>query len=87
MTTSATGETKHALVATRQGASRAAALRTFERIYDQFLNRVGSDDLSALCLVLNEVVYLRDCSIKDSDFVAMVVHIQNQVLSHDCKAD
>ena len=54
---------------------------------DELFDGVCADDLRALRFVVNEVVYFRNCSVEDSDFVAMVVHIQNQVLSHDRKAD
>ena len=53
----------------------------------ELLDGVGADDLGALGLVGQKLVDLGGGAVEDGDFIAVVVHVQHQVLSHDCKAD
>jgi hypothetical protein len=48
---------------------------------------VRADDLGALGLVGEEVVDLGNGAVEDGDFEAVVVHVEDEVLSHDGKAD
>jgi hypothetical protein len=41
-----------------------------------------SDDLRSLRLILYEIIHFRDGPVEHSHFVAVVVHVQNEVLSH-----
>ncbi len=61
-------------------------LGRFQRA-DKFLNRMGADNLRALCLIGQKVIDLRNSPIEDGDFKAVVVHIQDQVLAHDGQPD
>jgi hypothetical protein len=54
---------------------------------NKFLNRMRARDLSSGGFVLNEFVNLRDGAVEDGHAIAVVVHIQNQVLSHHGQAD
>src|SRR5262245_34418949 len=54
---------------------------------NKFLNRMPPHDLSSGGFVMNEFVYLRDGAVEDGHAIAVVVHIQNQVLSHHGQAD
>ena len=48
--------------------------------------RVGTHDLGALSLIGKEVIYLAGRTVVRSDREALVVHVQNQVLTHHSKA-
>ena len=49
---------------------------------DEFLHGMGSDNLGAFRLVVDEFVDLGDCPIENGHLVAVVVHIQDQILAH-----
>ncbi len=53
----------------------------------QLLDGVRADDLRALGFVGEEVVDLGDGAVEDGDFEAVVVHVEDKVLSHDGEAD
>jgi hypothetical protein len=53
----------------------------------QLLDGVRADDLGALGFVGEEVVDLGDGAVEDGHFEAVVVHVEDEVLSHDGKAD
>ena len=57
-----------------------------ERLY-QLFNGMRADNLRALGLILDKVVYFGDGSIENGDLVAVVVHIQNQILTHHREAN
>ncbi len=61
----------------------ARALEQADKVFDG----VGSDDLRAFCFVGQEVVYLGDCAIEDGNLEAVVVHVEDKILSHDSEAD
>jgi hypothetical protein len=48
---------------------------------------VGADDVGALGFVGEEVVDLGGGAVEDGDFEAVVVHVEDEILSHDGKAD
>ena len=52
-----------------------------------FLDGVRPDDLRSLGFVGEEVVHLGDGAVEDGDLVAVVVHVQHQVLAHDRQSD
>ena len=54
---------------------------------DQLFDRVRADDLRALRLVVDELVHLGDGAVEHGHLVAVVVHVQDQVLAHDGQAD
>ena len=55
---------------------------------DHLLDRVRADDvLVTLGGVVQELVDLRDGAVEGDHRVAVVGHIQDQVLAHDCQAD
>ncbi len=62
------------------------AARRLERL-NQLLDGMRADDLRALGFVLEELVDLGDGSIEDGHAVAVVVHVQDQILAHDSEAD
>lgn len=49
----------------------------------ELLNGVGANDVGALSLVRKEVVNLGDGSVVGTDLEALVVHVKDQVLTHD----
>jgi hypothetical protein len=54
---------------------------------DQFLERVGADDLAALDVVAtDEIIHLAGRTVVDSDGEPVVFHVQHKVLAHDGKA-
>ncbi len=48
---------------------------------------VRADDLGALGLVGEEVVDLRDGAVEDRHLISVVVHVEHEVLPHDCQTD
>ena len=54
---------------------------------DHLLNRVGSQHFRALRLVREKIVHLGDGTIKGHHGVAVVIHVQNNVLAHDGQPD
>ena len=54
---------------------------------DHLLDRVGADDVCPLGLVVEEIVHLGDGAVVGHDRVAVVVHVEDQVLAHDGQAD
>src|SRR6185503_17044061 len=48
---------------------------------------VGADDIGSFCFIGDEVVDLGDGPVEDRDLESMVVHVEDEILSHDCKAD
>jgi hypothetical protein len=48
---------------------------------------VCSDDLGALRFVGNEIVHLGNGAVEYGYFKAVVVHVEDKILSHDCEAD
>src|SRR5438105_842217 len=54
---------------------------------NEFLDGVSADDLRSRSFVLNKIVDLGDGAVEDRDLVAVVVHIEDQVLPHDGEAD
>ena len=54
---------------------------------NEFLDRVGAHNLRALGFVRNKLIYFGDRSIENGDLVAVIVHIQDQVLAHHGQAD
>ncbi len=53
----------------------------------QLLDRVGADDVRALRLIDEKLVYLGHGAVVDGHDEAVVVHIENQVLAHHGEAD
>ena len=51
------------------------------------LDRVRPYYLRALRLIREEIVHLGDGTVEDGDLVAMVVHVQHQVLAHHRQSD
>ena len=62
------------------------AARALEQAGELF-DRVRADDLRALGFVGDEVVDLGDGAVEDGDLESVVVHVEDEVLSHDGKAD
>ena len=54
---------------------------------DEFLNRVRSLDFRALRLIGEEVIHLRGGAVVDDDGVAVVVHVEDEILAHDGQSD
>ncbi len=54
---------------------------------DELFQRMSADDLGAFGLVGEEVVNFGDGAVEDGDFEAVVVHVEDEVLSHDGEAD
>ena len=61
--------------------------RGFFKHLRQLLDRVRAHHLRAVGFVRDEIVDLRDGAIEDGHAVAVVVHIQDQVLAHYREAD
>lgn len=60
--------------------------RLFQAI-GEFLQAMGADDLGAFGGALQEFVHFGGAAVVGSDFVAVVVHVEDEVLPHDGKAD
>ena len=56
-------------------------------VADHFLDRVGTDDVGAFGLVVEEIVHLGDGAVVGHDGEAVVVHVEDQVLPHDGQPD
>ena len=54
---------------------------------DQLLDGVSADDVGAFGFVGEEVVDLGDGAVEDGHFEAVVIHVENEVLTHYGKAD
>ncbi len=54
---------------------------------DELFDGVRADDLRALGLVGQKVVDLGGGAVEDGNFVAVVVHVQDEVLPHHGQAD
>ena len=61
----------------------AGALEQAGKLFDG----VRADDLGALGFVGDEVIDLGDGAVEDGDLESVVVHVEDEVLSHDGKAD
>jgi len=48
---------------------------------------VRADDLRAFGFVVDEVVDLRYGAIEDRNLLSVVVHVEDEILSHDCQSD
>jgi len=48
---------------------------------------VRANNFRALRFVLNKIVYFRNSTIEYGNFVAVIVHIENEILAHNGKAD
>lgn len=57
------------------------------KLGNEFLDRLGANDVGALSLVGEEVVHLAGGTVVGADGEALVVHVEDQVLTHDGKAD
>src|SRR5262245_8017834 len=55
--------------------------------FDQFLYRMRAYYMRSGGFVLNEFVYLRNGAVEDGHAIAVVIHIQDQILSHHGQAD
>ncbi len=55
--------------------------------FREFFDGMRADYLRALGFVVDELVDFGNGSIEDRHFVSVVVHVQDQVLAHDGKAD
>ncbi len=53
----------------------------------QLFDGVGADNLGALGFVGEEVVHLGNGAVEDGNFEAVVVHVEDKILSHDGEAD
>ena len=54
---------------------------------DQFLNRVGPLDFCSLGFVAQKLIHFGSGAVVNNDCVAVVVHVQDKVLSHDGQSD
>ncbi len=62
------------------------AARALEQA-DELFDGVRADDLGALGFVGQEVVHFGDGAVEDGHLEAVVVHVEDEVLSHDGEAD
>jgi hypothetical protein len=62
------------------------AAGTFEKA-DEFLDGMGADDLGAFGFVGEEVVDFGDGTIEDGHFEAVVIHVEDEILTHYGEAD
>lgn len=58
----------------------------FQRI-DEFLQRMGADDVGAFCAFAEEFVDLLDGPVVGGHHKTVVVHVQYEILAHDGQAD
>ncbi len=49
---------------------------------NQLFNRMRSDDLRPFCFVTNKVVHLRNGPVEDRHPITVIVHVENQILTH-----
>ena len=61
----------------------AGALEEADKLFDG----VSADNLGSFGFVGDEVVDLRNRAVEDGDFEAVVVHVENEILTHDGEAD
>jgi hypothetical protein len=54
---------------------------------DQLLDRVSADDVGAFGFVGEEIVDFGNGAVEDGHFEAVVIHVENEVLTHHGKAD
>ena len=58
----------------------------FER-GNQFVDGMGADNRRALGFVIEELVHFGNGSIEDGHAVAVVIHVEDQILAHDSEAN
>merc|ERR1719234_1794540 len=54
---------------------------------DHFLKAMSPDNLGSLCFILEKIVDLLRCSVVGAHLEAVIIHVEDEVLAHDGKAD
>jgi hypothetical protein len=59
----------------------------FLEFFAHFLNGMGTDDFRSFRLISQKLINLIRGSVVCTDNVAMIIHVQNDVLAHHCQPD
>lgn len=59
----------------------------FLQLLHHLLQAVSTNYLGALCLIGQELIYLLCGTIVRTDHISMIIHVQNEVLTHDSQTN